>query len=304
VRVLSDIVIPLRVLALAAILAPSACVSKVHYDRCVSDAARAASAADAKAKADALRTQSLRAEVTAAQALVQDGDSKLSELSTANHNTQTQLDEATAMNQQLRTELQRLGRDVDKVLSERGTLSKALDDAKSRLDELRKAQAAAQLRVDLFRVLASRFKPLVDAGQMRIETRRGQPVLEVSGDVLFDPGRSDLRSSGKGTLMEIAHALQATASGGGRRFLITALTDAPDAKARPPKAPWELTSARAVVVVEYLVSLGMPAQSLIPAAGASFDPVAPNDSPENRARNRRVDIALLPLEGEILPASP
>jgi flagellar motor protein MotB len=172
-------------------------VSKVHYDRCVSDAARAASAADAKAKADALRTQSLRAEVTAAQALVQDGDSKLSELSTANHNTQTQLDEATAMNQQLRTELQRLGRDVDKVLSERGTLSKALDDAKSRLDELRKAQAAAQLRVDLFRVLASRFKPLVDAGQMRIETRRGQPVLEVSGDVLFDPGRSDLRSSGR-----------------------------------------------------------------------------------------------------------
>ena len=89
---------------------------------------------------------------------------------TTSHNVQAQLDEATAINQQLRGELERLGKDADKLLAERGTLSKALDDAKDRLDELRKAQAAAEARTQLFHDLAHRFKPLIDAGQLRIET--------------------------------------------------------------------------------------------------------------------------------------
>jgi chemotaxis protein MotB len=179
-----------------------------------------------------------------------------------------------------------------------------LDDAKSRLEELRKAQAAAEVRVALFRELASRFKPLVDAGQMRVETRRGQPVLEVSGDLLFEPGRSDLRVAGKGTLMEIAHALQATASSGGRRFLVESLVDSAEGKGRASQSTWEITSARSVAVVEFLVSVGMPAQALIPAAGGSFDPLGPSGSPEGRARNRRVDITLLPLEGEGVQPAP
>ena len=296
------LVAQIRTIALVALLSPAACVSKVHYDRCVSDAAQAHAAAVASGREDAARIQSLQVDLAAAQALIQDRDSKVSELSIAGHNAQTQLDEATAINQQLRTELQRLGQDVDKMLSERGTLSKALDAAKARLDELRKAQAAAEVRIELFRALAGRFKPLVDAGQMRVETRRGQPVMEVSGDLLFDSGRSDLRVAGKGVLMEIAHALPTTVAAGGRRFLITSLVDTPEGKGKP-KSTWELTSSRSVAVVEYLVSLGVPAQSLIPAGGGAFDPVGPNDSPENRARNRRVDIVPLPLESEVLPAS-
>ena len=290
--------------ALFAVLSPVACVSKVKYDRCVSDAATAHVAAEAKGKDDAASIERLQGELAAAQATIQDRDSKVSELSIADHNTQTQLDEATAMNQQMRTELQRLGRDVDKMLTERGTLSKVLDDAKARLEELRKAQAAAEVRVALFRALATRFKPLVDAGQMWVETRRGQPVMEVSGDLLFEPAKSELRVAGKGALMEIAHALQATASSGGRRFLIESLVDSAEGKGRASKSTWEITSARSVAVVEFFVSLGMPAQSLIPAAGGSFDPVGPSDSPQDRARNRRVDITLLPLEGEVVQPAP
>lgn len=302
-RVSRAIVAPLRTIVFVVMTSPTACVSKVHFDQYVADAEKAHAAALAAEREDAARVQSLQADLAAAQTLVQDRDSKVSELSIANHNTQTQLDEATAINQQLRTELQRLGQDVDKMLSERGTLSKALDDAKTRLEELRKAQAAAEVRIELFRSLGIRFKPLVDAGQVRVETRRGQPSMEVSGDLLFDPGRSDIRVAGKGTLMEIAHALQTTASAAGRRFLVTSIVDAPDGKGKP-KSTWELTSGRSVAVVEYLVALGVPAQSLVPAAGGSFDPVVANDSPENRARNRRVDITLLPLESEVLPIAP
>ena len=297
---------PFLAFALVA-LAPVGCVSKVNYDRCVAGAAEAHAAAEAAQKDAAAQIQSLTQQVAAAQTATQECDAKVSDLSTASHNTQAQIDEATAINQQLRDELVRLGKDVDKILAERGTLSKALDDAKARLDELRKAQAAAEARLQLFRDFAVRLKHLVDAGQAHIETRRGRLVIELQGDLLFDEGRADLRSAGKGTLMEVARALQTTSPAAtGRQFLVATHGDDLDVprapggraaekadKARRFKSAWELTAGRAVAVVEYLVSCGVPPAALTAGGAGSFDPLVPGDSADGRSRNRRVEITLL-----------
>ena len=300
---------PLRSLAFLAAavsiggLSSVGCVSKVIYDREIADAAKAQADADAKQKDAAAQLEALQQQLAAAEATTQDRDSKLSELSTTSHNLQAQLDEATAMNQQLRGELERLGKDVDKVLADRGTLAKALDDAKTRLDELRKAQAAAESRTQLFQDLGRRFQALVAAGQLRVESRGSRLVVNVKGDLLFDAGRSELRSAGKGALMEIARALETAPPGAPRRFLVTASVDDEPAKTKKsPESSWELTTARAVTVVKYLVSLGVPASSLTAAGAGSFDPLGPNDSAEGRARNRRVEIGLLPGSEE--PAAP
>jgi len=293
-------------LAALAALASSACVSKVNYDRCVADAARAASEAqarqvdaDAHAKDSAAQIQALQADVAAAQTATQDRDTKLAELSTSSHNLQAQLDEATAINQQLRSELGRLGKDVDKILADRGTLSKALDDARLRLDELRKAQAAAEVHIQLFRDLEKRFQALIAARQLRVESRRGRLVMNIDGDLLFEGARAEVRKAGKGTLMEIARALQATAPGpSGRRFLVTANVDDAPFKSKTYESAWELTAARSVAVVEYLVSLGVSPAALTAAAAGSTDPLVPNDGAEARARNRRLEIALLPTADE------
>jgi chemotaxis protein MotB len=309
---------PLRSLViLAALATSSACVSQVTYDRSVADAAKAKVEAEARQKDDEGKIETLQQQLAAAEAATQDRDSKLSDLSTEAHNNQAQLDEQTAINQQLRGELQRLGKDVDKILAERGTLSKALDDARGRLEELRRAQAAAEARVALFRDFDRRFKPLVDAGQVRIETRRGQLVIDLQGDFLFEQGHTELRTAAKGVLMEVARALEVSSSPvTGRRYLVTAHVDPPDAtpatvghgrgeasKQHHVKSPWELTVARAVAVVEYLVSLGVPSESLTAAGAGSFDPLVPNDGPEPRAKNRRVEIALFPTADETLPVA-
>jgi len=281
-------------------LGSSGCiVLKKDYDQCVSDAAGYRAAAETKQKEDAAALLSLQERLTAAESATQDRDTKLADLSTSTHNLQAQLDEATAINQQLRGELQRLGKDVDKILADKGTLSKALDDAKARLDELRKAQAAAEARTLLFKDFAQRFKALVDAGQLRVETRRGQLVLEVTGDLLFEPGKSEVRTVGKGALMEIARALQ-TASPQARRFLVTDHVDDEPLKSKHVKSLWELTATRAVAVVELLVSLGVPAGSLTAAGSGSADPLVANDSPADRAKNRRLEIAMLPGPDEAL----
>jgi len=274
----------------------TACVSLRHYDDCVAETNKVRADLATIQKNDAAQVADLQQQLSQAQAAMQDRDAKLSDLSTADHNHQAQLDEATAINQQLRDELQRMGKDADKMLAERGTISRALDDAKARLEELRKAQAAAEARTQLFRDFAIRFKPLIDAGQLVIQSRRGELVMDVQGDLLFDEGKSDLRVAGKGALMEIARALQTTSPpSSGRRFLVTADVDGPDPKpAKRPRSSWELTAARAVAVVEYLVSVGVPPTSLTAAAAGSFDPLMPRDDPGARSKNRRIEVALLP----------
>jgi chemotaxis protein MotB len=290
--------------ALLLLFGSSSClVMKTDYDRCVADATKARADADAKQKEDTARMQDLTQRLAAAESVTQARDSQISDLSTTQHNVQAQLDEATAINQQLRGELERLGKDVDKILTERGTLSKALEDARGRLEELRKAQAAAESRTALFRDFERRFKPLIDAGQLRVETRRGHLVLGVSGDLLFDPSRAEVRPAGKGAMMEIAHALQTVATPAGaeaKRFLVSDHVDDAPLKSKRFRTTWELTAARAVASVEFLVSLGVPAGTLTAAGAGEFDPVVPNDSADHRARNRRLEIALLPTTEESL----
>jgi chemotaxis protein MotB len=286
--------------AVASLGATGCIVPKRDYDKCVADAAKAKADAEARQKDDAAQILHLQESLTAAESATQDRDAKLNDLSTSSHNLQAQLDEQTAINQQLRGELQRLGKDVDKILAERGTLSKALDDAKARLDELRKAQAAAEARTILFKDFEQRFKAMIDAKQLRIESRRGRLVMNVSGDLLFEPQHAELRSTGKGVLMEIARALQTSSPpASGRRFLVTAHVDDEPVKNKHYKSTWELTATRAVAVVEYLVSLGVKSESLTAAGGGAFDPLVPNDSADGRAKNRRIEIALLPSADEV-----
>jgi chemotaxis protein MotB len=297
--------VPLVALASLVSLASTGCiVLKKDYDQAVADAAGYRAAAETKQKADAAALLALQEQLTAAESATQDRDTKLADLSTATHNLQAQLDEATAINQQLRGELQRLGKDVDKVLADKGTLAKALDDARARLEELRKAQAAAEARVMLFKSFEQRFKPLIDAGQLRVETRRGQLVMEATGDLLFEPGKVEVKTAGKGVLMEIARALQTasgTAAAPTRRFLVTDHVDDEPLKSKHFKSLLELTAARAVSAVEYLASVGVPAATLTPAGAGSSDPLVANDAPANRARNRRLEFALLP-GGDEAPA--
>lgn len=315
----------------ALLLAPgTGCVSKVQYDRLVTETTQAKVDAEAKQKDLQARIQALQAELAAAEAATQDRDARLSDLSTASHNVQAQLDEQTAMNEQLRGELGRLGKDVDKILAEKGTLSQALDDARARLDELRKAQAVSESRVAIFRDFERRFKPLIDAGQLRIETKRGQLVIVVPGDLLFDPGRADVRSTGKGVLMEIARTLQLSSPGRAApappaarpRYMVTANVDAPVERVEQPAvevktrqrgplariaeahkaphrlSPWELSVMQGVAVVEYLVSLGVESETLTAAGTGSFDPVESSNDDAGRAKNRRVEIAMLPAADE------
>jgi chemotaxis protein MotB len=282
------------VLSLALVLpfGGAACVSKSTYEAAVADAKGAHEEVARKSR----DLDSLTERLDQAEKLAQARDAAIEKLRTDGHNLQQGLDEATAMNQGLRAELTRLGKDVDKILAERGSLSKELADAKARLEELRKAQAAADARATLFRSVLDRLRKLVDAGDLQIAMREGRLVLQLANDILFDSGSAEVKPQGRATLKKLGAVLVTIT---GRKFQVAGHTDDVPIGGARFSSNWDLSTARAVEVVKLLVVAGVRPQTLSAAGYGEFDAIAPNDGAQGRAKNRRIEITLVPNLDEL-----
>lgn len=63
---------------------------------------------------------------------------------------------------------------------------------------------------------------------------------------------------------------------------------------------WELATERALQVVKVLTENGMKPTALSAAGYGEFDPVVANDSPDHKAKNRRIEIVLQPNIDELV----
>lgn len=287
----------------------SGCVSSGRYDSALADSAKARSelnqeraAEKTRAAADQSARAALRGQVAAAQLKNQQTLDQLTDARAKAASCAKGLDETTVLNASLRKELERLGKDVDQLLSAKGALASSLDQARARLDELRRAQAAAESRAALFRDVALRLKRMLDAGDLQIVLRSGRMVLVLPNDVLFDSGKAELKPHGKNTLAAVAEVLATLDK---RRFQVAGHTDDQPIRYSGFPSNWELSTARALAVVNLLTKSGMRPETLSAAGYGQFDPVQPNDTAENKAMNRRTEITLQPNIDELvaLPTS-
>ncbi len=208
--------------------------------------------------------------------------------------------QTTAINDKMRSELERLGKNVDQILKEKGVLAQSLTDLKTRLDDLRKAQAAADARAKLFQDFVKKFKSMVDAGEAQDrEARRGQLVLQLPNDVLTDSGAAEVEAAGEGrdrADRKSARVARRPAVSGRRRHGQRA------GQRRASRDELELSTARALSVLRLLIADGVPPKGLSAAGYGEFDPIASNDSPDGRAKNRRIEITLQPNIDELVGA--
>ena len=201
------------------------------------------------------------------------------------------LDAATATLADLKQRLDKLNASLESVSSERGQLKAGLESAEQRLEELRKQKAAAEARAATFRTLVEKLRSMIDSGQIKVTIRNGRMLIALPNDVLFDSGKTAVKPDGKTAIAKIAQVLATIPD---RRFMVAGHTDNVPIKTARFRSNWELSTARAVEVVQLLIGGGMHPQVLGAAGYAEFDPVAPNDSPEQRASNRRIEIVLEP----------
>jgi chemotaxis protein MotB len=131
--------------------------------------------------------------------------------------------------------------------------------------------------------------PLVTSGQVSVmQTARGV-VLEIKASALFDQGDATLHSNAVALLSDVAKIL----GEGDQAVEVEGHTDnLPIRNARYP-SNWELSSARASSVARLFIEHGLASRRLTVMGSADNHPVASNDTPEGRARNRRITITLL-----------
>jgi chemotaxis protein MotB len=296
----------LSITALSAALAVG-CVSKGKYDALSADAARARVQADSERARSAQRLSATQAELERLQRYIAEAEARcrntaveLGAEAMTSFACVKALDEATAMNAGLRGELERMGKDVDHLLKARGTLASSLEQARARLDELRRAEAASAARAALFRDVALRLKRMIDAGELQVVLRNGRMVLVLPNDVMFDSGKTEIKPGGKEALAQVAAVLSTLEK---RSFQVAGHTDDQPIRFSGFASNWELSTERALRVVNFLLKSGMQPGSLSAAGYGEFAPVNPNDSPEHKAGNRRIEITLQPNIDEF-PAIP
>jgi chemotaxis protein MotB len=190
---------------------------------------------------------------------------------------------------ELEGELAQLNAQIEDLAKEQGMSAKELAELRAE-----KAKRDAELKV--YKDLFGRLKALVDAGTIEVVFRKGRMVVKLSDSILFDSGKTKLRPEGEAAVAQLVPALKSV---GDREFLVAGHTDNIPIKTARFKSNWELSTARAVVMVDAMIEQGYPAAQLGAAGYAEFDPAADNSTPESRAMNRRIEIVLMPLLGDI-----
>lgn len=144
------------------------------------------------------------------------------------------------------------------------------------------AQPAAEPR------LAQFLRPEIAAAQVAVRDEVDRSVVILRGDGLFDPGSAQLQPAREALLGRIAEALTQVRGA----VLVTGHTDSQPIRSARFPSNWHLSEERARTVRDLLVARRVDAARLRAEGRADGEPVVPNDTPGNRALNRRVEVTL------------
>ena len=144
--------------------------------------------------------------------------------------------------------------------------------------------------------LVTELKQEIKEGEIQITQLKDKLTVNMVDKVLFDSGSAVIKRNGKKVLNRVAEILKPIED---QQIKVEGHTDnVPIGAGLAGKFPsnWELSTARATTVVRYLQEQGVNPGILGAEGYAEFQPVAPNDTDEGKAKNRRIEIVLVPVE--------
>ncbi len=134
------------------------------------------------------------------------------------------------------------------------------------------------------------MKEDIAEGKVTVETTGNTVLIRLPEEVAFPPGSDDVSTQMLGIIDKLAPAMRATTG----TIMVTGHTDDVPISSSEFSSNWELSADRAVAVIHEVVKLTGIDESRFAAVGnGSTKPIAPNDTPENRAKNRRVEISIV-----------
>jgi chemotaxis protein MotB len=156
----------------------------------------------------------------------------------------------------------------------------------------RRAEAMRRERerlTTLARDLTSTLAPLVKEGKVRVTQNSRGVSVEINASVLFNSGEASLNADSREALRALAVLLRDDP----HTLQVEGHTDPAPIRSSTFPSNWELSAARASAVVRLFIDSGVPAARMTVVGHGSNIPVATNDDPEGRARNRRVAVTIL-----------
>ena len=117
----------------------------------------------------------------------------------------------------------------------------------------------------------------------------GKVTIRITGTVLFKSGVAMLNTKGGPVMDEISEIIHEFED---FRINIKGYTDNVVIATRQFPSNWELSAVRATTVLRHLIEKGINAERLTATGYADLLPLAPNDTEENRQKNRRVEFVL------------
>jgi len=146
--------------------------------------------------------------------------------------------------------------------------------------------------------MIEKMKPEISKGQITISELKGKLTINMVDSILFDSGRAEVKKGGLEILGKVASILKDVKD---RSIRIEGHTDDVQiSRALAQRYPtnWELSAARAINVARFLQDQGIDPGNLSAVACGEWKPIATNDTPEGKAKNRRIEIILVPKETE------
>jgi chemotaxis protein MotB len=210
-------------------------------------------------------------------------------------------DELAAQNKELQGNLETAAKEKEQLNADKGALEGQVKQMQSTNDELttqlNQAQASSADLKKTFDDMIGHLQGELSNGKVEIQQVRDGIRVNLAQDILFRSGSADLDPKGREILLKVADDLKVSPF----QVLVGGHTDnqkiGPALASRYP-TNWELGGARAARIVRLYEEAGVPKDRLAAISLADSHPREPNETPEGRARNRRIEITLRPVPSE------
>jgi chemotaxis protein MotB len=173
-------------------------------------------------------------------------------------------------------------------------LEKSLESLKEKDLKINRLQDALTKKDSVTLALVTSLKREVgiDDPDININVEKGVVMISIADNLLFKSGSYEVSDKAKGVLAKVAKVINSKPD---FECMVEGHTDNVPIKNAVLLDNWDLSVKRATSIVRVLhKELGVSPKQLIPAGRRSYIPLVDNDTPANRAKNRRTRIIIMP----------
>ncbi|WP_396217307.1 flagellar motor protein MotB [Flavobacterium sp.] len=212
-------------------------------------------------------------------------------LNTDNTSLATQLDYLKKTN----SDLVEMSKDMA-ILSAKGSenLEKSLESLKEKDLKITRLQDALTKKDSVTLALVTSLKREVgiDDPDININVEKGVVMISIADNLLFKSGSFEVNAKAKNVLAKVAKVINSKPD---FECMVEGHTDNVPFKSAVLLDNWDLSVKRSTAIVRVLHNdLGVNPKQLIPAGRSSYVPLVANNTPANKAKNRRTRIIIMP----------